>query len=82
MSTGSTETARVISVAFIAAAAEDLDRSCDREHLSATDIINRAAVLYEFVTSQVADGADLILRKDGQEQLVLLMSVTEAASGR
>ena len=38
--------------------------------MSKTDIVNRALSLYEFVESELSEGAQLIIRQDGQDYLV------------
>jgi hypothetical protein len=51
---------------------EDLRKSVERNGVSQTYIINQAIKLYEFVDSEIAAGADMILRRDGVEKLIEL----------
>jgi hypothetical protein len=62
-----------ITVALVAKAAADLRRILTRTHMSQTDVVNRALSLYEFVDSEVSSGAELIIRRDGQEHRVVLL---------
>jgi hypothetical protein len=54
-------------------AAADLQITHERTNMSRTDIINRAVSLYEFVDAETRAGAELIIRRDGQDYLVKLM---------
>jgi hypothetical protein len=67
------EAATRITVALVAKAAADLKKTHDRTRLSRTDIVNRALSLYEFVDAELNAGAELIVRRDGQEHLVKLL---------
>jgi hypothetical protein len=51
----------------------DLRRTQDRTGLSKTDIINRALSLYEFIEAELSAGAELIVRRDGQDRLIKLL---------
>jgi len=62
-----------ITVVLVAKAAADLQITQERSHLSTTDIVNRALSLYEFVDAELKAGAELIIRRDGQDYLVELM---------
>lgn len=62
-----------ITVVLVAKAAADLQITQERSHLSTTDIVNRALSLYEFVDAELKAGAELIIRRDGQDYLVKLM---------
>ena len=62
-----------ITVALIPKAGEDLQHLQDRTGLSKTDIVNRAISLYEFVDTELAAGAEMIIRRDGQDYLIKLM---------
>lgn len=62
-----------ITVVLVAKAAADLQTTQERSHLSTTDIVNRALSLYEFVDAELKAGAELIIRRDGQNYLVELM---------
>jgi hypothetical protein len=62
-----------ITVALIAKAASDLRRTLRRTHMSQTDVVNRALSLYEFVDSELSSGAEVIIRKEGQEHHVVLL---------
>jgi hypothetical protein len=62
-----------ITVSLVSKAAADLRRAIARTHLSQTDIVNRAVSLYEFIDSELAEGAEIIVRKEGQDQVVRLL---------
>jgi hypothetical protein len=62
-----------ITVALVAKAARDLRRIVNRTNLSQTDVVNRAVSLYEFVDAEVSSGAELIVRRNGQEHRVVLL---------
>jgi glycosyltransferase A (GT-A) superfamily protein (DUF2064 family) len=67
------QTVTRITVALVAKAAADLRRTLARTHLSQTDVVNRALSLYEFVDSEMSSGAELIVRRDGEEHHVVLL---------
>jgi hypothetical protein len=62
-----------ITVALVAKAAADLQNVHERTRLSKTDIVNRAISLYEFVDAELSAGAELVVRRDGQEHLIKLL---------
>jgi hypothetical protein len=62
-----------ITVALVARAAADLQATQDRTGLSKTDIVNRAISLYEFIDTELNDGGELIVRRDGKEHLIKLL---------
>jgi len=62
-----------VTVALIPKAVADLQRTGDRTGLSKTDIVNRAISLYEFVDAELEAGAELIVRRDGQDYLIKLI---------
>jgi hypothetical protein len=62
-----------ITVGLVDQAAADLQASQDRTGLSKTDIVNRAITLYEFVEGELCSGAELIVRRDGNDLLVKLL---------
>jgi hypothetical protein len=62
-----------ITVGLAPKVAADLRRSVTRTQLSQTDVVNRAVTLFDFIDSELAGGADLILRKDGQDHVVKLL---------
>jgi hypothetical protein len=62
-----------ITVGLIEKAATDLQTTHDRTGLSKTDIVNRALSLYEFVDAELQAGAELIVRRNGQDLLVKLL---------
>ena len=62
-----------ITVALAAKAIADLRRTVERTQLSQTDAVNRAVSLYEFVDSELSQGAEFILRRDGRDFLVKLL---------
>lgn len=62
-----------ITVSLVTKAAADLRSAIARTHLSQTDIVNRAVSLYEYIDSELADGAELIIRKNGQDHMVKIL---------
>jgi hypothetical protein len=62
-----------ITVALVAKAAADLQNTHERTQMSKTDIVNRAISLYEFFEAEMSTGAELIVRRDGQDYLVKLL---------
>jgi hypothetical protein len=62
-----------ITVALVVKAADDLQLTRERTNLSKTDIVNRALSLYEFVDAELRAGAELIVRRDGEDYHVKLM---------
>lgn len=62
-----------ITVSLVAKAAADLARTLARTRLSQTDVVNRAVSLYEFFDSEISSGAEVIVRRDGQEHRVVLL---------
>lgn len=62
-----------ITIILVDKAAGDLQITHERTDMSKTDIINRAVSLYEFVDAEIKAGAELIIRRDGQDYLVKLM---------
>lgn len=62
-----------ITVALTAKAAADLQVTHDRTGLPKTTIVNRALSLYEFIDAELNAGAEVILRRDGQDYLVKLL---------
>lgn len=62
-----------ISVTLVEQATADLQSTHERTRMSKTDIVNRAVSLYEFVESELSGGAQLIIRRDGQDYVVELL---------
>ena len=62
-----------ITVALVEKASDDLQSTHERTRMSKTDIVNRAVSLYEFLESELSDGAQLIIRRDDGEYLVELL---------
>jgi len=64
-----------ITVALIPKVGAELERLQDQTSLSKTDIVNRAITLYEFITSQLDEGRDLLIRDSstGETQVVRLL---------
>lgn len=72
-SSGPIVSSEPITVVLVDKAAADLQVTHERTDMSKTDIINRAVSLYEFVDAEIRSGAELIIRRDGQDYLVKLM---------
>ncbi len=70
---GQANVADLITVALVEKAAADLQRTHERTRLSRTDIVNRALSLYEFIDAELGDGAELIVRRNGQDNLLKLL---------
>jgi hypothetical protein len=62
-----------VTVALVPKAATDLQHTHERTHMSKTDIVNRAVSLYEFVEAEMSAGAELIVRRDGEDYVVKLL---------
>jgi hypothetical protein len=62
-----------VTVALVPRAATDLQSTHERTHMSKTDIVNRAISLYEFVEAEMSAGAELIVRRDGEDYVVELL---------
>jgi hypothetical protein len=62
-----------ITVALIPKVATDLQSIHERTRMSKTDIVNRAVSLYEFVDAEMSAGAELIVRRDGDDYVVELL---------
>jgi hypothetical protein len=62
-----------ITVALVDKAATDLQATHDRTGLSKTDIVNRALSLYEFIDTEMNEGAEVVIRRDGKEFLIRLL---------
>jgi hypothetical protein len=62
-----------VTVALVPKAATDLQSTHERTHMSKTDIVNRAVSLYEFVEAEMSAGAELIVRRDGEDYVVKLL---------
>lgn len=66
--------AECLTVALVAKASADLQRTHERSELSKTDIVNRAISFYEFVDLEQSIGSDVILRRaNGEEHIVRLL---------
>ena len=62
-----------VTVALVENAADDLQRTHARTALSKTDIINRAVSFYEFIDAELSTGAELIVRRNGHDNLLKLL---------
>ena len=62
-----------VTVALVSRAATDLQSTHERTRMSKTDIVNRAVSLYEFVDAEMSAGAELIVRRDGEDYVVKLL---------
>ena len=69
----SADATQQITVALVSKVAADLARTRRRTRLSESDIVNRAISLYGFLDSELGSGAELIVRRDGQDYLVELL---------
>jgi hypothetical protein len=62
-----------VTVALVPKAVTDLQSTHERTRMSKTDIVNRAVSLYEFVEAEMSAGAELIVRRDGEDHIVELL---------
>jgi hypothetical protein len=62
-----------VTVALVPRAATDLQSAHERTRMSKTDIVNRAVSLYEFIEAEMSAGAELIVRRDGEDYVVELL---------
>jgi hypothetical protein len=62
-----------ITVALVKKASGDLQSTHERTNMSKTDIVNRAVSLYEFVESELSEGAELFIRRDGKDYVIELL---------
>jgi hypothetical protein len=62
MEASPTEVALLITVALVSKAVTDLANTVTRRQLCLADIVNRAISLYEFVDSERASGAKVLLK--------------------
>jgi hypothetical protein len=63
----------LVTVVLVPRAATDLQSTHERTRMSKTDIVNRAVSLYEFVEAEMSAGAELIVRRDGEDYVVELL---------
>jgi len=62
-----------ITVTLIPRTAAELQTIHERTGLSKTDIVNRAISLYEFVDTELSEGGDVIVRRDGEQNKIKLL---------
>jgi hypothetical protein len=73
MEAPTSEIKNMITVALVPKVAVDLARTRKRTRLSATDIVNRAISLYDFLDEERNSGTELLLRRrDGSTYLIEL----------
>lgn len=66
--------AEILTLALIAKASSDLQRTHQRTQLSKTDIVNRAISFYEFADAEHHAGSELLLRRaTGEVHVVKLL---------
>ena len=70
---GPAEIADLLTIALVKKAVTDLEHTHERSKLSRTDIVNRAISLYEFIDAELSDGAKLIVRRNGRDNLLELL---------
>ena len=63
----------LVAVTLVPKAATDLQSTHERTRMSKTDIVNRAVSLYEFVEAEMSSGAEIIVRRDGEDYVVELL---------
>lgn len=62
-----------VTVTLVPKAATDLQNTHERTRMSKTDIVNRAISLYEFVEAEMSSGAEIIVRRDGEDYVVEML---------
>lgn len=62
-----------VTVTLVPKAATDLQSTHERTRMSKTDIVNRAISLYEFVEAEMSSGAEIIVRRDGEDYVVEML---------
>lgn len=62
-----------VTVTLVPEAAAALAALQGRTRLSKTGLVNRAISLYEFIDAQMRDGGEVLIRRDGETQLVHLL---------
>jgi GTP cyclohydrolase FolE2 len=62
-----------VTVTLVPKAAADLQSAHERTSMSKTDIVNRAISLYEFVEAEMSSGAEIIVRRDGEDYVVEML---------
>ena len=62
-----------VTVALAPKAATDLQSTHERTRMSKTNIVNRAVSLYEFIDVETSTGAEIIVRRGGQDYVVELL---------
>jgi hypothetical protein len=73
MEAPTSEIKNMITVVLVPKVAVDLARTRKRTRLSATDIVNRAISLYDFLDEERNSGTELLLRRrDGSTYLIEL----------
>lgn len=64
-----------VSISLTARAAEVVERWAEEQHLTLSEVVRRALSLYNLIETEQKDGADVLLRKNGEtEKLRLLYS--------
>ncbi|MCA1223559.1 hypothetical protein [Streptomyces sp. 8L] len=48
-------------------------RTVERAQLSKTDVVNRAIQVYDFIEAQLADGGEILVRKNGEIEKITLI---------
>ncbi|WP_433143209.1 hypothetical protein ACQPZ8_47900 [Actinomadura nitritigenes] len=67
-----TLTAERITVSLVPRAAEQLSALMDRTGMSKTDLVNRAITLYEYVEQEIDQGNDILVRKQGGDEVYVV----------
>lgn len=58
---------------LIPRANDALLRTVERAQLSKTDVVNRAIQVYDFIEAQLADGGEILVRKNGEIEKITLL---------
>ena len=62
-----------VTVTLVPRAATALQSTHERTWMSKTDIVNRAVSLYAFVEAEMSSGAEIIVRRGGEDYVVELL---------
>ena len=64
-----------VSISLTERAADVVERWAEEQHLTLSEVVRRALSLYDLIETEQKDGADVLLRKNGEtERLRLLYS--------
>ena len=62
-----------VSISLTERAAEVVERWAEEQHLTLSEVVRRALSLYDLIESEQKDGADILLRKEGETEKLRLL---------